>query len=112
MKKVLFLLGLLILQIVIIGLIVILAFSFAFFIVLRSAPESPTLFFIGMLLMILDILAIPLLSAIWTYRDVKKFDQGADAGVGWFFALLFFWFPGLSIYLFLRKFQFKINTAI
>jgi hypothetical protein len=107
MKKALFFIGLLILQIVIVAL----AFSSAFIIPLLSA-KSQAFFIVGVLLMNLAILAIPIISAIWTYRDVKKFiNQGVDAWtpVGWVLVMLFFWFPGLTIYLFLRKFRYKIE---
>ena len=111
MKKVLFFIGLLVLQIVIVTLIVVLAFSSAFIISLLSA-KSPVFSIVGMLLMVLVILAIPTVSAIWIHRDVKKFiNQGVDTWmpVGWVLVMLFFWFPGLTIYLFLRKFRYKME---
>ena len=111
MKKALFFIGLLILQIIVVALIVVLAFSSAFIIPLLSA-KSPAFFIVGTLLMALAILAIPIISAIWTHRDVKKFiNQGVDAWMpaGWVLVMLFFWFPGLTIYLFLRKFRYKIE---
>jgi hypothetical protein len=65
-----------------------------------------------MLVMFLVIFAIPIISAIWAYRDVKKFiSQGIGAWmpIGWALVMLFFWFPGLTIYLFLRKFRYKME---
>jgi len=111
MKKVLFFLGLLIAQIIVIGLIVVIAFSSAFLIPLLSA-KSPTFFIVGMSAMVLVIWGIPIISAVWAHRDVKKFiNQGVDAWmpVGWVLVMLFFWFPGLTIYLFLRKFRYKME---
>jgi hypothetical protein len=111
MKKALFFVGLLILQIAIVALIVILAFSLVWIFPLLSV-KSPAFFIIGMLVMFLVIFAIPIISAIWAYRDVKKFiSQGIDAWmpIGWALVMLFFWFPGLTIYLFLRKFRYKME---
>jgi hypothetical protein len=111
MEKALFFVGLLILQIAIVAVIVILTFSLAWIIPLLSV-KSPAFFIVGMLLMFLVVFAIPIISAIWTYRDVKKFiSQGIDAWmpIGWVLVMLFFWFPGLTIYLFLRKFRYKME---
>ncbi len=111
MKKILFFLGLLVLQIVITGLIVILAFSSVFIIPFLSA-KSPLFLIVGMLGVFLIVLGVPIISAIWARRDVKKFiNQGIDAWtpLGWEFVVLFLWLPGFTIYLFLRKFRYKIE---
>jgi len=111
MKKAIFFLGLLISQIVILGLALFLAYLFGIVIPLSSTGSS-ALFVSAELLMLLIILAIPIVSAILIYRDVKKIiNQGVDAWMptGWALVALFFWFPGLTIYLYLRKFFYKIE---
>jgi hypothetical protein len=111
MKKALFFVGLLILQIAIVALMVIFAFQLALIIQLLLV-KSPIFSIVGILFMLLVIFAIPIISAIWAYRDAKKFiSQGIDAWmpIGWALVMLFFWFPGLSIYLFLRKFRYKME---
>jgi hypothetical protein len=111
MEKALFFVGLIILQIAIVALMVIFASQLTLIIQLLLV-KSPIFSIVGMLFMLLVIFAIPIISAIWAYRDAKKFiSQGIDAWmpIGWALVMLFFWFPGLSIYLFLRKFRYKME---
>lgn len=111
MSKLLFFIGLLMAQIIAGGLVFILVFSSVLLIPLL-VTKLPVLFPFIILTPILIGLAILVSSAIWTYRDVKKFiSQGIDAWMpaGWVLVMLFFWFPGLTIYFFLRKFKYQLE---
>ena len=108
-KKALFFIGILVLQIIFIIFITLLAFMGAFLFSLL-AIKSPIYFIIGIVLYFLLIVAVPILSAIWVYRDSKRFlQQGVEVWIpgGWAFVVLFFWLPAFSIYLTLRKFNYK-----
>ena len=115
MKKILFFLGLLIAQICAGGLIFIFFISSGMLIFYPAlSPNVSPLFpltssLIGILISLILILAIPIISAVRVYRDSKKLiNQGVDAWIpaGWALTMLFFWFPGLAVYLFLRKFDY------
>jgi hypothetical protein len=49
------------------------------------------------------------LSAIDRWQKILSQGIGAWMPIGWALVMLFFWFPGLTIYLFLRKFRYKME---
>ena len=116
-KKILFFLGLIIVQLVIIFLL----YFVGLFAVLgliglclgplpqpeRLRVEWITTF--SVILFCITIVAIPVISVLWVSRDVKRFiAQGVNAWTsnGWALVVLFFWFPGISVYLTRRKFKY------
>jgi hypothetical protein len=113
MKRALFFIGLLLAQIAVTGLIFIFIWvTFFFALIPLLEQKSPAFFIIVILAIVLGGLAIPVVSAIWAYRDAKQFviqEVEAWTPAGWALAMLFFWFPGLTIYLFLRKFRYNIE---
>ncbi len=80
-----------------------------------ASKSSPTNFIILILLFGAFVFAVPLASAIWSYSKtrqlMKKEVDTLLPPIGWFFVNLFFWFPGLTIYIFLSKFSFQTNSA-
>lgn len=112
MKKVFYFLGLLIAQIIIIGLTVRIILFLAISAPTLSAQfQSPIFYLIVILLISLIGLFVPIASAIWTYRDAKKLKdiRIINPGMPFAYASIVFaaWFPGFAIYLFLRKFRYK-----
>jgi hypothetical protein len=110
MKKILFFLWLLILQGVVISLAMIAVSLIVFLVPATSTDSSPLSIVAALLLGALIVFAILIISAIWTYRDARKFiRRGANIWmpVGWALIAFFFWFPGFAIYLYLRKFRYK-----
>lgn len=105
MKKALYYLGLLLIQLIILGFFLVVGVTMAVF-----SAKSPVILIGGGVLMVFGALFAPIATAIWVRRDVKMFiKQGVEAWIPacWVLVTLFMWFPGFAIYLFLRKFNYK-----
>ncbi len=113
MKRALYFIGISTIQAIITAILFVLIFIVVpFFIGWRVHQSLTIVFIIGMILMAVAYLAILITPAIFIYHDVKKFiSQGVDAWMpsGWVLVTILFWFPGLSIYLTLRKFNYKLQ---
>ena|SRR3989339_14771 len=108
MRKVLYFLGLLVAQIIVVGLsmgaTLLLAFSTP---MLLDYFKSPIFYLIFILLIALVSLVVPITSAVWTYRDAKAFSFSGTNPSLWAIIVFGLWLPGFAIYLFLRKFRYK-----
>lgn len=111
MKKVFYCISIAFLQLMIIAL-----FTGAFYFVLLFLPvivpsvdEGKAIFLL--LAIVSSMLLIQIISAIWTYRSVKKLatqGKNVEPPFLWTLIVFFIWFPGLAIYLTIRKYKYLI----
>lgn len=116
MKKSLYFIGAILLQllaifVIILLLLAIMAYNLPIALALSAHPIIGTIIFtlLGLIAIFL-IPALLIVSAILVYKDVarlKKRNIDAWFPVGWALTILIFWFPGLAIYLTLKKFAYK-----